>query len=913
MGDITVPPHEREVVSEARREISGRKKRADYVLRINRVEKMIWEAKKPSEPLEKHAFQVQNYVYNSGRGVYVGVLTDFERLLIYVVGAKPNRARPAEYIRIYSFRDYATTKADELWNLLSRDAVANGSLDRLVMAVPKARPRAGRQQWLVPPKRREVDEEFLDLLDDFRAKLARSLLHTNPKFPWDDHRITAAVQKIIDRILFTRICEDRDIDTGLPLYRYLEEWRKRGEHEGALYPSLVGHFRTLRPLFNGGLFGKKGEEDHFSESLSVDDAVLADFLEELCAEDSTWLFNRIPVEILGSVYERFLGKVITRSGRVVPKPEVRKAGGVYYTPQYVVNYIVEQTVGRLLQGKTPIEVGTIKVLDPACGSGSFLIRAFERICEYHIEWLMKHARDRTAENCWIDERKDLHLTAGAKRHILLNNMHGIDIDEQAVEVAQLSLYLKTLEGETRSTLDRQRPLFKGETLLPDLSKNVRWGNSLIGPDFYKGQQMGLLGEREKYHINAFDWNDEKAGFGTIMKGGGFDAVIGNPPYIPIELMTGHERSYFQRKFPELERKFDSAAAFIAICLDRLKQNGLLAFISSVTWQTGENYKRLREKIFKHGSVDRIVNLPFDVFKDAYVDTGVYVLGRQPQDHYLIFQFPKKKQITPDLADIAYRRVPTSASCAPDYRIILDPGANQILERIHKEVPTCSLGEVTTSTQGLAGNMYNSSATSRGKDWMRYLEKGQVHRYELVLENIGYVSMSDKESLRPFYEAKPKLLIRRVISRQDRLLATFSDKALVTKKDINPFVVSASNWNPFFLLGIINSALFSYLYMNTSSIAAKDDFRQTTLAELRRLPIRTIDFSDKKDKARHDRVVELVERMLDLHKKLPAAKTPHEKDRLEREISATDKVIDALVYELYGLTEEEIKIVEREGK
>jgi hypothetical protein len=216
-----------------------------------------------------------------------------------------------------------------------------------------------------------------------------------------------------------------------------------------------------------------------------------------------------------------------------------------------------------------------------------------------------------------------------------------------------------------------------------------------------------------------------------------------------------------------------------------------------------------------------------------------------------------------------------------------------------------LGSLTISTQGLAGNVFKKNTNPINNKYMPFLEKGQVHRYEFDILEKTFVDMSDKTSLIPYYQETPKLLIRRVISRQDRLLATFSEMKIVTKKDINPFILIDDKWNILYILGILNSKLISYLYINTSSIASKDDFRQTTLAELRRLPILIYNQFDKK----HLKLVALVESMLALHKQAAAARLPDEKERLQRQIQTTDRQIDKLVYELYGLTGEEIRIVE----
>jgi hypothetical protein len=185
----------------------------------------------------------------------------------------------------------------------------------------------------------------------------------------------------------------------------------------------------------------------------------------------------------------------------------RKAGGVYYTPTYIVYYIVKNTVGKLCEGKTPRQIGSFRMLDPACGSGSFLLGAYQYLLDYHRDWYQKDGSQKHTQEIYQGYGTQWYLTTQEKKRILLNNIYGVDIDAQAVEVTKLSLLLKVLEGENPDTLERQMKLFK-ERALPDLGSNIKCGNSLIGPDFYQGKQMGLLEQEEIYRINPFEWQKE---------------------------------------------------------------------------------------------------------------------------------------------------------------------------------------------------------------------------------------------------------------------------------------------------------------------------------------------------------------------------------------------------------------------
>jgi hypothetical protein len=481
-----------------------------------------------------------------------------------------------------------------------------------------------------------------------------------------------------------------------------------------------------------------------------------------------------------------------------------------------------------------------------------------------------------------------------------------------VETTKLSLLLKVLEGETSESLSAQMS-FLHERALPDLAANIKCGNSLIGSDFYEDQQLGLAGvdDEERYRINAFDWEaefPEILGKAVAEEKRGFDAVIGNPPYIPIESMSSLEKSYYTSHHAQLERKYDSAAVFILAGLSLLRPGGVLAYISSVSWQTGENYARLREHVFCDCGVLYLVNLPFDVFKTAYVDTGVYVIARIASPAYRLFRFPKKER-HPHLDSLAYVEVPTSLVKAPGYKIVLNPAASTILDRAAATERFVTLGELTVSTQGLSANRFQLAQVPRADgDWHRFLARGQVYRWALRQEQVLFADMRPHVNLAPFYRAVPKLLIRRVINRQDRLMVTFCNEELVFKKDVNPFVFTSDAVDPLAILAVMNSRLVSWLYVNTSSIATKDDFRQTTLAELRRLPVPALHGGDSSA----SRLAAWARRLLDLNAGSSPLGSPHEADVRKREATSIESQIDRLVYDLYGLTDDEIALVERSG-
>ncbi|MCK4629385.1 MAG: N-6 DNA methylase, partial [Sedimentisphaerales bacterium] len=511
----------KDVIHEDSIKIGSATKAPDYCFRIGGTRKFFLEAKKPAINI-KHdihpAFQLRRYAWSAK--LPLSILTDFEEFAVYDGRVRPVKTDKAATARVkyIKYNEYPD-RWDEIADIFSRNAILKGSFDKYAESTRRKKGTA------------EVDAAFLAEIEMWRDSLARNIALRNPGLT--NRELNFAVQRTVDRILFLRMCEDR----GIEIYGQLLGLVNGGE----VYKRLCAVFRRADEKYNSGLFyfeqekGRSERPDELTPGLTIDDKVLSPILKRLYYPDSPYEFSVLPAEILGNVYEQFLGKVITLTkghrAKVEDKPEVKKAGGVYYTPTYIVEYIVKNTVGKLLEGKTPNTAAKLKILDPACGSGSFLIGAYQYLLDWHLRYYTENGPEQWAKkkNPRVYQNKidEWKLTTGERKRILLNNIYGVDIDTQAVEVTKLSLLLKVLEGENQASLDNQLRLFH-ERALPDLSDNIKCGNSLIGPDFYDTQQSTLFDEAEMRRINVFDWNDDVKGFGGIMKCGGFDCVIGNP-------------------------------------------------------------------------------------------------------------------------------------------------------------------------------------------------------------------------------------------------------------------------------------------------------------------------------------------------------------------------------------------------
>ena len=560
---------------------ANKAKAPDYSFRVAGVRKFFVEAKKPAVNVGKSisaAFQVRRYGWSAK--LAVSILTDFEEFAVYDCRIMPNKNDPASQARIkhFNYTEYVD-KWEEIYNLFSKEAVLNGCLERFA----ETKVKAGIT----------VDKAFLQEIEIWRENLATNIAWRNLQI--QQRELNFAVQMTINRIVFLRICEDR----GMEIYEQLGNLLRSDN----IYQELGRLFVNADYRYNSGLFNfqnQKGREqaDDFTLNLTIDDPILKEIIRKLYPPESPYEFSVIPVEILGQVYEQFLGKIIkisaSRQAVIEDKPEVRKAGGVYYTPSYIVDYIIKHTIGKILSGKTPEQVQEITILDPACGSGSFLIVAYQFLLDWYLQQYLQ--KPKKYKNLFYRiSAQNWRLTSSERKRIVLTHIYGVDIDQQAVETTKLSLLLKVLEGESGEAITRQLQLFK-ERALPDLDNNILCGNSLIDGEFYHKSQMNLLDEDTAYRVNIFDW---KSAFSAIMKCGGFDVIIGNPPYIRIQALkewAALEVDFYKQQYVSASKgNYDIYVVFVEKGLDLLRKDGHLGFILPHKFfnsQYGESVRRL---------------------------------------------------------------------------------------------------------------------------------------------------------------------------------------------------------------------------------------------------------------------------------------------------------------------------------
>jgi hypothetical protein len=899
----------KDVIHEDAVKVSGMTKAPDYSFRIGGQRKFFVEAKKPSISIKDDpapAFQVRRYAWSAK--LPLSIVTDFGELAVYDCRIKPDPKDHADKARIkyYSYGQYAE-KWDEIAEIFSKDAILKGSFDKYAESNKTKRGTA------------EVDSAFLEEIESWRDALAKNIALRNSL---SVRALNESVQRTIDRIIFLRIAEDRGIE---------EYGSLRGICNGA------NTFARLRQLFfkaddryNSGLFHfhhEKGEAeppDSLTISLNIDDKPLKEILKRLYYPDSPYEFAVLPADILGQVYEQFLGKVIrlTTDHRAVveDKPEIRKAGGVFYTPTYIVEYIVKNTVGKLLDGKTPQKAASLRILDPACGSGSFLLGAYQYLLEWHLLWYVDNNPEK-----WAKARKPLlyqgkggvwNLTTAERKRILLNNIYGVDIDSQAVEVTKLSLLLKVLEGETGETLNQQMKLFH-ERALPDLGGNIKCGNSLIGPDFYDGRQMSLMDDEDMYRVNVFEWEQE---FTEVFKTGGFSAVIGNPPY--GYMISSDQHQYFSGHYQHQDYQKDLYLLFLERYEQLIKERGLLGIIISNTWLQSVTLRKIRQYMTNHYYWQSILHLSEKVFR-AVVDTHVLIFQKcstGSKEPASVPVYTKKGREILLSHELNWNDIPKTGD---PINIV----AHNEAQNLYKKILSTSLrlselfnvfngvkpfekgkGNPPQTEQIMKEKTFVREGSAPDKSWSPLLRGSLIHRYKLLWNNnywIQYGTWLAAPRDPAIFNAPLKVMVRQT---GDSIIATLLENGYIARNNLHILLPKKEDYDLRFILGVLNSKLMDFLYslMNPEKGEALAEVKKQHVEQL---PIRSINFTTPTDKACHDRMVQLVEQMLTLHKQLPDAKASHDKTHIQRQIDATDRQIDKLVYELYGLTKAEIAIVE----
>jgi len=942
--------HEREVITEGRIKTSAGLKFPDYIFQLDGKSVFPVEAKKPSVNLKMDpapALQLRRYAWNSSH-LGVGILTDFQEIAVYDCQIAPegNDLASKALIDYYTVEEYRD-RWSEIEDRFSRQAVVSGSLDKYVAAFKGAR---GKQR---------VDKLFLSTLEEWRNELAVELAKKNRLSEED---INTAVQLIIDRIVFLRVAEDR----GLETYGDLKEASGLPD----AYGRLQAMFEQADQKYNSGLFHfhderRRSGKDALTPGLVVSNRVLAPFIQSLYWPQGPYDFQVFPPDVLGQVYERFLGKVIhlesPRHAVVEDKPEVRKAKGVFYTPTRIVIQIVRAALEPLLKDATPksLEKNGLLICDPSCGSGSFLIEVYQQLLDWHLAFYVTNTTSRwsSGKNARIDKLLGggWKLTTAERKRILLRHVYGVDIDPQAVEVTKLALLLRVLEGETEASLYEQTALFH-DRVLPNLDDNIKCGNSLIGNAIHFTAQPALSVDFER-RVNAFDWDIE---FPNVAAGKGFDAIVGNPPWLMAGYYLAESTGYLREYFVTATGKFDLYYLFIEQSLRLLAPGGSFGLIVPNKMFHTRAAKALRELMATHTDLLTIQDFGTEKLFEGATNYSCILVGsnRDPSPD-VIFQRTKSDLSVLEVFSVEQKSLGSTPWNFQDEaprnlweRLTAENDRlEDLIDRFGTGVQTGSDKLLTFSSESAQENMLEKKMLVpllRGRDVRAYTlnqePKHMLFPYRASGEHFVILSEHELQKYANTYAyltSKRQALAKRVWFDQTPtdlsgewygLMYLEQRKYLLRPHLLTPALSSASNfamgngslfatgtagvtslvlgdidYSPEFMLGVLNSSVVT-AWVRSHSPVFQGGYRKFSGPYLKSIPVPRLDLGTSRGRQAHDQIVRGVEQVTSSLEDLRRSTAAGDTQRLQRQAEAGRKAVDAAVQALYGLTPKERELV-----
>jgi len=843
------------------------KNRADYILKNGNQELLVVEAKKTDVPLNEEAGrQAVSYAYH--RKIKFSVLTNFKYIRVYhalsnIKNIDKNLLKVNnDYFRL-GFEEFLD-KFDILW-LLSNESFEKKEINKLLSA---------KDEKINKP----IDENILNDLLKIREWLSKELKAKKNYLKQED--IDEIVQILINRLIFIRSVEDMKLEPENFLLGLDSDVRQQ-RVKLQLFPYLISKFDEFNKKYDSKLFepGLLEKEGAFSED--VLHKVIRALYFGVEERQSRYMFDEIPGDLFGSIYEQYLGTILSGTEKRVKLEGgagKRKKMGIYYTPSYIVDYIVKNTVGEYIKDKNIDEILKVKILDPACGSGSFLVRAFQEVCDKIEELLKKGEKG----NKILFKTYQDRLNLGQKIDILLNCIYGVDLDEKAVELARLRLLLRILDGEGQETK---------KLLLPHLENNIKCGNSLI--------------DDPKVSDRAFNWH---AQFKDVFTDGGFDVVIGNPPYIRSQLLNRQDKKYFEKNYISASNQYDIYILFIEKAILNLKKDGLIGFITPNKFLISDYGLKLREFIFNNTNLKYILDVSqLEVFKGIGIYPIIFILEKNNKKDKIKIVRNIKEEST-FAKEFNYELLDKASLEKHDKKMIsLETGEinKPILNKIEKNSEL--LGQIAEVYRGIIPpNQENyiskekegfSKKAIRGRDIKKYHHKwnGEYIKYDRNLN----IKKSEK------FEGEKIILPRTVLS----LMADLDNENLNLIDRVYYIKIKDKKVNIKFLLGLLNSKLVDFYYKSYFGAShLQGNYLDLKGVDLVKIPIRLPSYSQEQ------KITSLVNQMLELQKKYHDEKiSGNEKERLKGQIENTDYEIDEEVYKLYGITDEERKIIEESLK
>lgn len=944
----------REVIQEEAIEVAEAdaltKKNPDYTLRIQGVRKIFVEAKKVTVDIErsvKSAFQARRYGWSANLGITI--LTNFDKLVVYDCRHQPNSedAPTVARYRVFRYQEFLA-HFDELYDLLSFASVSSGYLDEYFS--------------LNLPDLSTFDDVFLKQIEKWRLLLATDILSNSPEM--DEETINILVQRLLNRIVFLRICEDRDIEK----YETLKKVKD--------YLELKAVFISSDKKYNSGLFDFI--EDQLSLELNLDAALLVGIFNELYYPESPYDFSVVDPAILGQIYERYLGSriAVNADGQIelIEEPEVAASSGVVPTPKLVVRQIIRETLDPLFEGRSFKEIEKLKIADICCGSGTFLIALYDYLLERVTLALLAEGVENQE---WLIYQADgdHQLTLKARHHIMLNHIYGVDINPYAVEVTKFSLFLKLLEQENSGSVQHFLQIYGGK-VLPSLDNNIKTGNSLVDETFFDFDPASLEDENVLFKVKPFNWKTE---FPFLAESDGFDAIIGNPPYVRIQNMVKYlpeEIKFYQAKIAGYtvaqSDTFDKYYLFIQRAIRLLQPQGRLGYIVPNKFFIVKGGRALRRLIAGEDSLARIVHFGVtQVFPHRSTYTAILILGPTGNGD---FQFKRIKQLTKELynGQINYKAYKRS-DFGEEPWIFLADETQAIFNKLYaaNSVRLSSVAEITVGLQTSADKIYIFQPIAETDTTYRFNKNGVLYEvekaicrsclYDLSFELFDTVQgnaymifpyhITNKAEVFPedyFQEHYPLAwaylnnfkvqLSKRSINGSkepkwyqfgrsqsltkfhatDKLIwPVLSKEAAYIFDHINlqftgggngPYysLISRDGYSPLYFQAILSHPLFEAMVK-----AGASEFRGAYYSHgkqfIEKLPIRAINFAEQADVTLHDQIVAAVEQVIATKQAVINATNPAKRTVLKRKLVYLETALVDTINNLYGITDADIQI------
>jgi len=940
-NNVGKPTNEREVILEEalKANASENSKKPDYTFRLFSERKFFLEAKKPFVKIEadnETAKQVRRYGFTAK--LKISVLSNFEHLIIYDTSVKVEKedAFQKALVKKYHYTEYES-KFDEIKRLLGKEAVYSGTFDNEWKEIENK-----LNQY-------SIDNLFLKQINEWRKALGTEIHKYEPKM--NEQQLNDVVQSYLNRVLFLRVCEDRNLED----YQTLLKFANAND-----FKALIKKFQEADKRYNSGLFDQL-LKDKIVENIS---SVFWTIIKQLYYPESPYSFSVFSSDVLGSIYEIFLSeKLAVQNGTVelVKKPE-NIDRDIVTTPTFIINDILRNTVLPKCKDKTDKEILQLKFADIACGSGAFLLELFQLLNDILIDYYLKNDKSKLIQTN-INTYK---LPFEIKRKVLLNCIFGVDKDYNAVEATKFGLLLKLLESEDVNSTNKTKPV------LPDLSENIFFGNSLLNPK--------QVEKKNQTEVNPFDFSKLR-----------FDVIVGNPPYMKSEDMkniTPLELPLYKDNFTSAYKQFDKYFLFLEQGLNLLTKDGILGYIVPSKFTKVGAGKKLRELLSEKEYLHSIVSFGANqVFADKTTYTCLLILNKQPQK---TFQYAEVKNLNSwkvrEAKAVKFASKKTKELDSEVWLLVspeLTEAYNKIVSQRVKVADFIGDENIFNGIQTSANDVYIFTPTKEDKKHYFFSKKGIECKIEKEISKPYFQTSSGEDNLNTYRTFKPNARViypytptktgfdvipLTTIQKKFPLAYDYlqKHKAILNnpKRDIKPEPQTKNEWHRYgrhqsldscglpqkIIVGVLSvgdkyaidvhgtlissggtagycvvavpetsdysiyyiQAILNSKYLEWFSALYGEVFRGGYIARgtkvLKNLPIRRIDFANAKEKALHDKIVSTQKELISVYDQIDAnAGNKRLLTPLQNQFAREKANLEKLLAKLYDLGNDDLLI------